>query len=151
MSYSLVGKFLKKDNSVLFRDVNFDILKIINERSYDVALEGIDGFQHSQNEDGTVSVSFNKREFSDALIKVKASQEELKSKLLKLDNIRFSTSYSTMDEVSKEYFESDISSLKEKLEEIDRKMYILTYVIDVFDFIESLYDDKEITLRISAL
>lgn len=151
MSYSLVGKFLKKDNSVLFRDVNFDILKIINERSYDVALEGIDGFQHSQNEDGTVSVSFNKREFSDALIKVKASQEELKSKLLKLDNIRFSTSYYTMDEVSKEYFESDISSLKEKLEEIDRKMYILTYVIDVFDFIESLYDDKEITLRISAV
>lgn len=151
MSYSLVGKFLTKEGEeTQFSNLDFDKLKILNEQRYTVLIEGIEGFNHSQ-ENSITTVCYRKCDFVEKLEDMKRRLKELENIQEKLNKIRYSSEYYNLSEDGQARFDTDSSYWKEELEDTECKVSALIYTIDVFNFVESILDKSDLILSISAL
>jgi len=155
MSYCILGRFDIEGQRFPSKDICFDILKILNERSYSVSFD--DNFlpassHETMEEDGSetyVNV-YTKECFEGAIPVLEKKREKVKEHLAKLEEIRTSVGYYTMSSEAKDSFEGDIECTMEELDDTDYKLNAVRYVLNVMEFVSSLYDDKPVKLKLWA-
>jgi hypothetical protein len=156
MSYSIIGNFDIEGKEFPFKDICFDILKILNERSYSVCFNddvlSAESYESVEDENGNkipVKV-YNSEAFEKAISVLEKKREDEKSHLAKLEEIRTSVGYYTMSEDGKNSFEVDLACAMEELDDIDYKLAAVRYAFDVMQFVSVLYDDKVVRLKLRA-
>lgn len=160
MGWHLTGEFKVKDKVLVH--ANFDILKE-HCLGRSAELENFaDGYvtvkDKKFSEDYTTRVyTFNcgnfSRAFSDNEVKLKKEKTELDN-LLK---IKTSVDYYKLTDVERERFDEDFESKQETIEFFEERTYALNYMVNLFNFYnfsywdkesECFYDDEEVVLEL---